>query len=94
MDFLWMVTMVGLGFNVWINPKFTTLNPNQLNPKDQLNFGEIHFLFEYFLNATYRRKIACFFSLAGRGGGLCNVSMKSVNRETIKMHPFTNKMNR
>lgn len=92
-----MVTMVGFGFNVWINPKFTTLNPNQLNPKDQLNFGEIHFLFEYFLNATYERKIACFFSLGEGGGekvGLCKVSMKSVNHETIKMHPFTNKMNR
>jgi len=66
-----MVTMVGVGFNVWINPKFTTLNPDELNPKDQLNFGEIHFLFESFLNATYGRKIVCFFF----GGGI----MQSLN---------------
>lgn len=75
-----MVTMVSVGFNVWINPKFTTLNLDELNPKDQLKFGEIHFLFESFLNNTYGRKIVCFFL----GGGLCKVSMKSVNHETIK----------
>jgi hypothetical protein len=49
------------GFWVWINPKFTTLNRDDLHPKDQLNFGEIHFLFEYFLNAIYGRKEDCMF---------------------------------